>query len=146
MENNGYDNGIGGGIFVHRGSILHMVWQSLDVKIRKNIGDGITIVTGSTAEFWPEVQITENKKNGIFCGSASEFIAGTILIQNNDLWGIWADNGSMIDSNNSTISDNISGDIKLEFGSRATLNGNTIGSTPITCDSTVLSRGDTVCP
>ena len=41
---------------------------------------------------------------------------------------------------------NILGNVALTFGARATLNGNTIGR--ITCDRTVLLRGNTgvVCP
>ena len=35
-------------------------------------------------------------------------------------------------------------DVDLKFGTRATFEGVTIGS--ITCDTTVLSRGTTVCP
>ena len=35
-------------------------------------------------------------------------------------------------------------DVDLKFGTRTTFKGVTIGS--ITCDSTVLSRGTTVCP
>ena len=35
-------------------------------------------------------------------------------------------------------------DVNLQFGTRATFDGVTIGS--ITCDTTVLSRGSTICP
>ena len=45
-------------------------------------------------------------------------------------------NGSAITGNGT--------DVDLKFGTRATLQGITIGT--IVCDKTVLSRGSTVCP
>ena len=55
-------------------------------------------------------------------------------------------NSNAIFSGNIVCNDNGLRGFAISFGSRATLNGNTIGTTPITCDSRVLSRGDTVCP
>lgn len=44
----------------------------------------------------------------------------------------------------STIQNNTGVDVDFRFGTRATIDGVTVGS--IVCDATVLSRGTTVCP
>jgi len=47
-------------------------------------------------------------------------------------------------SNPSSITGNTTVDVDLRFGTRATLGEVTIGT--IVCETTVLSRGSTVCP
>jgi hypothetical protein len=74
------------------------------------------------------------------------FPAGDLTIQGNTTAGLVADNRSTVRmTNGGTITDNGT-DVVLRFGSVGTFNGNTIDT--ITCDETVLLRGDTgvTCP
>lgn len=69
-----------------------------------------------------------------------------IFVNNKGNKGVLVNDGNSVKCINSTITGNSGGDLILSFGSRATLNGNTIGTLPIFCDGTVLSRGDHLCP
>ena len=80
-------------------------------------------------------QILNNGRNGLSIkrNSSSEIGPG-IIIQGNSGKGILADDGSLIDCKDSTITGNTAGDVDLSFGSRSTLNGNTIGTVPISTE------------
>ena len=92
------------------------------------------------------VKVNGNQKNGINVSQQSILYANAIESKSNSGWGVTGDDGSSIICNNSAITNNSSGAIHLSFGARSTLNGNTISPTPISCDSSVLSRGNHLCP
>jgi len=96
----------------------------LTARIRNNLAEGILVYAQSVAKIDAETSITGNTGWGIDAGDGSSIIISNSTIQNN--------NGTQ-------------GDINLHFGARSTLNSNIIG-TPLSCDLSVLSRGDAVCP
>lgn len=67
-----------------------------------------------------------------------------IFSTGNKGFGVQADNGSGLTLVQSTVIGNGSKDVALSFGSRSDITGGSIGS--ISCDSSVISRGATVCP
>lgn len=94
------------------------------------------------------ISLHDNSGNGMSLQNNSQlhmFDQAKVLANNNTGFGIQADNGSSMTLLNSAIQNNPT-DITLTFGSRAELNGNTIGS--LTCDTTVIIRGDSgrTCP
>lgn len=123
--------------------------------IESNGGEGVSVGRNSTISLRNRgaglnATIKNNLNNGV--GIYEQSIAridGSTTIQNNTGWGIRADDGSSIKVRYSTIQDNggagVQNNINLGFGARSTLDDNTIGGT-LNCDSSVLSRGTTVCP
>lgn len=94
------------------------------------------------------VSLHNNAGNGISLQNNSQlhmFDQAKILANNNTTLGIQVDDGSSMTLLNSAIQNNPT-DITLTFGSRGEFTGNTIGT--LTCDATVLIRGDTgrTCP
>ena len=89
--------------------------------------------------------IEANRNEGLFVTANSLVEANNIKIVGNAGPGMEVDN-STIDISRSTISGNGGPDVTGSFGAHLILNGNTIGKLPISCDGTVLSRGDAVCP
>jgi hypothetical protein len=80
-------------------------------------------------------------------GTGSSFQGGPLTVRNNGV-GLLADGAGTLSivsdpSKLSSIADNGT-DADLKFGTRMTFDGVTIGT--ITCNTTVLSRGTTVCP
>lgn len=139
------------GIFLARNSHVQLrgLLTGIDVKIRGNGGDGIFLDHDSGARLSSGTAISNNSGDGISCRQNSSVIANGILINGNDDDGINVDDCSA-DIRDSTIRRGVIGPptnpaVIASFGSRLTLFGNSI-SGGITCDSSVLSRGDTVCP
>lgn len=92
-----------------------------------------------------QVEASGNGRHGLsaFLGSKIDLSGdSTLSSQNNGDAGVLADNGSAIRIINSNITGN-KRDVMLSFGARAELNGNLIGS--ISCDESVLIRGDVSC-
>ena len=95
------------------------------------------------------MMLLEHNPTGLTLNDASTmtvFPAGDLTIQGNTTAGLVADNRSTVRmTNGGTITGNGT-DVVMLFGSVGTFNGNTIGT--ITCDETVLLRGDTgvTCP
>jgi Right handed beta helix region len=95
------------------------------------------------------VVATDNQRHGL-----STFVGGKIDLsgdsqltsQRNRQAGLFADNGGSVRVSKSTLTQNGTTDVALSFGTRAEFTQNTLGT--ITCDATVLLRGDTgtVCP
>jgi len=135
----------GHGVWALRGSNVEFLGTNLSVEIRNNGGSGVQILQNSSGRFGDGTVIHENAGEGILVYGDSMLDASDIRSQNNGKFGISSD-GSTIAIRTSTISGNTGGDVNLLFGSRSTLTGNTIGTTPISCDGTVLSRGTHVCP
>jgi Right handed beta helix region len=111
---------------------------------------GILVSTGVIASpFGTGKFVIENNATGLdFRNGATAVITGGLSVQNNGT-GVLADGAgtvtlASIPSNPSTITNNNTFDVDLQFGTRTTFDGVAIGS--ITCDATVLSRGSTVCP
>ena len=93
-----------------------------------------------------ELTLRSNGMAGVSVAKASVFDMGgdsTMLNQDNAV-GLPLDDGSSGRVSGSTIVDNVDQDVALTFGARAEFEGNTIGS--LSCDETVLIRGDEVCP
>jgi hypothetical protein len=118
-----------------------------------NAIDGLLILRGAVVRVEganAQMQLLSNLGRGVRLGenAVGQFFNGTIISDNGGV-GIESDGGSIVESSGATISGNGAGagpDILASFGSRLTLNGNAIGILPITCDGTVLSRGDVLCP
>ena len=119
------ENNQGGGIYAKRNATISILDQNNNttVQVQDNTYGGISISGQSYGRIFPGVT-TRVTGNGV---------------------GLNADNGSNIVINDATISDNTGAcDVNVSFGSLSTLNNNTIGT--MCCDSSVLSRGTTVCP
>jgi hypothetical protein len=131
--------GMGHGIWVSNGSILNAPSGLLTVN--GNTSDGIQVTRGSNIRLGSSATIQDNDRDGVSINrnSSAEFRGGTQILDN-DRRGVYADDGSIVDSDGSTITGNAP-DVYLRFGSRATLNNNTIVD-PLDCDTTVLSRGN----
>jgi hypothetical protein len=85
--------------------------------------------------------VIENNGVGLDFGlDGSALLVGGVTVRNN---GTGVLTFISIPSNPSAITGN-GVDVDLRFGARATIEGVDVGT--ITCDSTVLSRGTTVCP
>jgi hypothetical protein len=94
------------------------------------------------------VVATDNQRHGL-----STFVGGKIDLsgdcaitsQHNRQTGLFADNGGSVRVSKSTLTRNgpasAPRDVVLSFGTRAEFTQSTIGT--ITCDATVLMRGDT---
>lgn len=118
--------------------------------------DGITVVARSTfATGGATVTFTNNTRRGMNVGDGAAIIKlpqGPLTVQNNQAAGIVADLGSIVNLlGGTTLTDNgpedVGPDLDLRFGTVASITGeNTLGV--ITCDTTVLLRGDTgvTCP
>jgi Right handed beta helix region len=93
--------------------------------------------------------VLENNTVGLhFIEGAGAVITGGLSVRSNGT-GVLADGAGTvtlisIPPNPSSITNNSTVDVDLAFGTRATIDGVTIGS--ITCDATVLSRGSPMCP
>jgi hypothetical protein len=85
-----------------------------------NAGNGVSILTGSNLTLIHQATVSSTNNQGS---------------------GVAADNGSGLTLIKSTITGNKKKDVFLTFGSRVDITGSTIGA--ITCDATVLVRGDT---
>ncbi len=143
----------GVGISVGGNSILRA--QGGSFLVESNAGDGFSVGRNSTLSLRDRGDglnaiIQKNLGNGISVYEQGIVrIDESITIQNNTGWGITAFDGSSININNSIIQDNggtgVQNNILLGFGARSTLNNNAIGG-PLNCDSSVLSRGTTMCP
>jgi hypothetical protein len=108
--------------------------------------DGAVVSPVGAAKF----MIENNQKIGLEVGDGgSALLIGGLTVQNNQIGGLLADGAGTLtlvsqESNPSSIQNNGGTDVDLRFGTRVTFGGVTIGT--ITCDTTVLSRGSTVCP
>jgi hypothetical protein len=136
----------GKGIDVIRSSSLALQGSSLDAKIHDNQAEGVNIGQGSSGRFDAGTEIYDNTLHGINTSGNSSIYTTNVSVHDNGGNGIKAFQGSFIDVKDSSIVSNTSGDINLSLGAVSFLNGNTIGGGGITCDSTVDSQGDIVCP
>jgi hypothetical protein len=146
------------GFLVQQGSSLLL--QNSTVTAAQNT-TGFLVTTHSTVSLSggfgagnpTVVTLANNTGAGLSVSAASQFDTATdpaedditLTIEGNTGSGVTADNASLT-LQQATIGTNAGGDVVLSFGTRATLNGNTIGS--LSCDATVLLSGDTgvVCP
>ena len=147
--------------------------QGSTFTIDANGGGGILLGDSILNVFSASTIAITNSPLGILCGAGkiiSPFGVGTFVIENNGVGldfgldgtallvggltvrnngtGVRGDGAGVltfisIPSNPSAITGN-GVDVDLRFGARATIEGVEVGT--ITCDSTVLSRGTTVCP
>ena len=147
--------------------------QGSTFTIDANGGGGILLGDSILNVFSESTIAITNSPLGILCGAGkiiSPFGVGTFVIENNGVGldfgldgtallvggltvrnngtGVRGDGAGVltfisIPSNPSAITGN-GVDVDLRFGARATFEGVDVGT--ITCDSTVLSRGTTVCP
>jgi hypothetical protein len=110
--------------------------------VRNNQGDaGINLLT-SIANL-TNVTVTSNDGNGIVVGSSNDLqMSGTSSVTNNGNTGVLVDGGQARIANASITGNKT--DINASFGALLEVNGGSVGT--ITCDTTVLSRGSTMCP
>ena len=151
-HNNGAD-----GIFVATGSLSVFggafagTGTLATISTSHNGGSGITIALDGTivSPFAAAKIISEHNPIGLNIGEGGRaLIIGGLTVQHNQT-GLLGDAAgtltlvSLPPDAPSAITGNGT-DVDLKFGTRATFGGVTIGT--IVCDTTVLSRGSTVCP
>jgi hypothetical protein len=139
----------GGGGIVLGDSILNVFRSESTITITNSplgilVGAGKIISPDGVGTF-----VIENNGVGLDFGlDGTALLVGGLTVRNNGT-GVRTTNGAgvltfiSIPSNPSAITGN-GVDVDLVFGARATFDGVDVGT--ITCDSTVLSRGTTVCP
>lgn len=106
---------------------------------------GIDVYRGGYFRAEQGVTITSNTENGISGSSNSALDLRNITVASNAGKGIAADSGTDLSLRDSTFSNNSGGDVSLSFGALSSIYGAALPST-ISCDSSVLSRGDKICP
>ncbi len=123
-----------------------------------NVGDGVHLEETSVLTLFntpafsgapgtTTINAHDNGANGfsVLTGSNLTVIhQAAIFSTGNKGLGVQVDGGSGLTLVQSTVTGNKMTDIGLSFGSRLDITGGSIGS--ISCDSSVLSRGDKVCP
>jgi len=117
----------------------------------RNGGSGISLDQAGTviSPYGAAKFVLENNVTGLTAtDQARALIVGGLQVQHNQM-GLRADGAGTltlvsITPNPSSIKNNSGTDVDLRFGTRATIIGVSIGT--IVCDTTVLSRGSTVCP
>ncbi len=116
--------------------------------VRRNGEDGIRLENSHLNMFTmedtagPRVQAVDNARHGVSAFLASSIdltFDSAIEASGNGDAGLFVDNGSPVRILNSDFTGN-SRDVVLEFGARAELNDNTIGT--FSCDGSVLVRGN----
>jgi hypothetical protein len=135
----------GGGIALGGHSILNVFSESTIAITNSPLGIFVRhgIIGNPAGTF-----VIENNGVGLdFSLDGSAIFVGGLTVRNNGT-GVRGDDAGVltfisIPSNPSAITGN-GVDVDLRFGTRATIQGVDVGT--ITCDSTVLSRGTTVCP
>lgn len=90
--------------------------------------------------------IQSNTDKGVSSSRNGDIDLRNVSITNNGNTGIKADHDTVLRLENSTVSGNTNGSVQLSFGSSASITGPTLPATDLLCDTTVLSRGDKVCP
>ena len=147
--------------------------QGSTFTIDANGGGGILLGDSILNVFSESTIAITNSPLGILCGAGkiiSPFGVGTFVIENNGVGLDFGLDGTALLVGGLTVRNNGTGvrgdgagvltfisippnpsaitgngvDVDLRFGARATIEGVDVGT--ITCDSTVLSRGTTVCP
>ena len=94
----------------------------------------------------PKLTTLANGRHGVsaLLGSKVDLSGrGQLNSQSNKTTGILADNGSVLRISGSTLMNNGT-DVMLQFGTRAEFATTQVGS--ISCDRTVLIRGEVTCP
>jgi len=146
----------GDGIFVASGSLntfggAFKGTGTFAITSSGNGGSGISLDQAGTviSPYGAAKFILENNVTGLTATDQSRaLIIGGLQVQHNQT-GVFADGAGTltfvsIPPNPSSIVNNATKDVNLNFGTRASLFDVTIGT--IVCDTTVLSRGSSVCP
>lgn len=133
------------GIHLNRSAHLNARPDS-NIRIRNNTGHGLSVFNQSSVDLvqGTVTTIEGNGKFGLEASGNTRIGLNDIDILSNDLGGIEV-NDSSLSISDSTITGNGDTDFSAFFGSRITLNNNVIGITPISCDISVISRGDILC-
>ncbi len=100
---------------------------------------------GPFAETTPTLKISNNGVAGVWVERSSvlELGSGT-LIENNGVYGLFAEDSRVLLAN-TTILNHADTDVFLGFGAKASFNGGNSISSPVTCESTVMTQGDVGC-
>ena len=137
-----------GGPGIVLGDSILNVFESTTISIT-NSPLGILVGAGKIiSPFGVGTFVIENNGVGLDFGlDGTALLVGGLTVRNNGT-GVRGDGAGVltfisIPENPSAITGN-GVDVDLRFGARATIEGVNVGT--ITCDSTVLSRGTTVCP
>jgi len=137
-----------GGAGIALGTSILNVFSESTIAIT-NSPLGILVAAGKlVSPFGVGRFVIENNVVGLdFAFDGTAIIRGGLMVRNNGT-GVRGDGAGVllftsIPPNPSAITGN-GVDVDLRFGARATIEGVEVGT--ITCDSTVLSRGTTVCP
>jgi hypothetical protein len=149
-QNNRFNHGVSANskssIDLDRGGSITATHHGLD---GVQLEDSLLNMFNMPGQRGSTVVATDNQRHGL-----STFVGGKIGLsgdsqitsQRNGQAGLFADKGGSVRVSKSTLIHNDTTDVALSFGTRAEFTQNTIGT--ITCDTTVLIRGDTgaVCP
>lgn len=144
------DNGEEGTLLLQDGG-LQLIGGRLEVAGNGLDGvrvDQVSSLTIGITEFGVsgEAIIAGNGGNGITVSDGSNLVVSEIMpvtSQANTGAGLFVD-ASDVSVDGSRFDNNDGAGIQLSFGTKATLEGNTVDT--MTCDDTVLSRGTTTCP
>jgi hypothetical protein len=133
-----------GGLQASGGVRVAFTGTTLAAQISQNSANGVEVNGNASLRLSGGTTVRGNAARGILLVNDAHGDLTNITVQDNGSPGIDASDSSLT-VNTSTISGNRgTSDVTLSFGTRASLNGNTIGT--ITCDGTVLDRGSTLCP
>ena len=115
-------------------------------RIENNGADGIETGNNSTVHIY-DTTITGNTGHGIAAYNhafvqAFQDVGSSITGNGKHGINIW--NGVSVQIHNATVTGNPDGDVNASFGSRLNFEGGTVGT--ISCDDSVLSGGEWVCP
>ena len=145
-ENNGLD---GVALFSNSSADLD---RGASITAKTNGRDGILLEDSSLNIFTmpglagPKLTTLANGRHGVsaLLGSKVDLSGrGQLNSQSNKTTGVFADNGSVLRISGSTLMNNAT-DVMLQFGTRAEFATTQLGS--ISCDRTVLIRGEVTCP
>ena len=126
--------------------------RGASITTKNNGRDGVLLEDSSLNIFTmpgltgPKITTLDNGRHGVsaLLGSKVDLSGrGQLNSQGNKTTGIFADNGSVLRISGSTLMNNGT-DVVLQFGTRAEFATTQIGS--ISCDRTVLIRGEVTCP
>jgi hypothetical protein len=117
---------------------------TLAAQISQNSVNGVEVNGNASLSLSGGTTVRGNAARGILLVNDAHGDLRNITVQDNGSTGIDASDSSLTVNTSSISGNRGTSDVALSFGTRASLNGNTIGT--IACDETVLSRGSTLCP
>ena len=129
----------GAGLEAGRGTVITGKGGGFSLAIQGSGQQGIDIAQQSIGRFDPGVNVSGSGMEGIRLGENSSCFGIGMITCGNTGPDMRVDNGSTLQMDDSQV-----GNLDLSLGAQASVFGGTIAS--VTCDETVLTRGDIYCP